>query len=67
MDDVPDLGAIVKATYTKEMFGSDEITPLLTLELRLGEGTGALAAVPLVRLAAVGVVDVATFQEWGLA
>jgi nicotinate-nucleotide--dimethylbenzimidazole phosphoribosyltransferase len=43
------------------------LAPLLTLELRLGEGTGALAAVPLVRLAAVGVVDVATFQEWGLA
>ena len=43
------------------------LAPLLTLELRLGEGTGALAAVPLVRLAAVGVVEVATFQEWGLA
>ena len=43
------------------------LAPLLTLELRLGEGTGALAAVTLVRLAAVGVVDVATFQEWGLA
>jgi len=43
------------------------LAPLLTLEMRLGEGTGALAAVPLVRLAAVGVVDVATFQEWGLA
>ena len=43
------------------------LAPLLTLEMRLGEGTGALAAVPLVRLAAVGVVGVATFQEWGLA
>ena len=43
------------------------LAPLLTLELRLGEGTGALAAVTLVRLAAVGVVEVATFQEWGLA
>ena len=43
------------------------LAPLLALELRLGEGTGALAAVPLVRLAAVGVTDVATFQEWGLA
>ncbi|MEP6758600.1 MAG: nicotinate-nucleotide--dimethylbenzimidazole phosphoribosyltransferase [Actinomycetota bacterium] len=41
--------------------------PLLTLDLRLGEGTGALAAVSLVRLAAVSVVNVATFQEWGLA
>ena len=41
--------------------------PLLDLEMRLGEGSGALAAVPLVRLAAAAVVDVATFQEWGLA
>ncbi len=43
------------------------LEPLLTLDLRLGEGTGALAAVPLVQLAAIGVVEVATFQEWGLA
>lgn len=40
--------------------------PLLDLGLRLGEGTGALAAVPLVRLAARAVVDVATFDEWGV-
>jgi threonine synthase len=32
MDDVPDLESIVKATYTREIFGSDEITPLKTLE-----------------------------------
>jgi len=32
MDDVPDLGRIVRATYTKEIFGSDDITPLKTLE-----------------------------------
>jgi nicotinate-nucleotide--dimethylbenzimidazole phosphoribosyltransferase len=38
--------------------------PLLDLGLRLGEGTGALAAVPLMRMAARAVVDVATFQEW---
>ena len=41
--------------------------PLLDLEMRLGEGTGALAAVPLVRLAAAAVVNVATFEEFGLA
>jgi nicotinate-nucleotide--dimethylbenzimidazole phosphoribosyltransferase len=41
--------------------------PLLELDLRLGEGTGALAAVPLVKLAAASVVEVATFEEWGLA
>lgn len=43
------------------------LEPLLDLDLRLGEGTGALAAVPIVRLAAVAVTDVATFEEWGLA
>jgi nicotinate-nucleotide--dimethylbenzimidazole phosphoribosyltransferase len=41
-------------------------TPLLDLGLRLGEGSGALAAVPLVKLAARCVTDVATFEEWGL-
>ena len=40
--------------------------PLLDLDLRLGEGSGALAALPLVGLAAAAVVEVATFQEWGL-
>ena len=32
MDDVPDLEAIVRATYTKQTFGSADITPLKTLE-----------------------------------
>jgi len=41
--------------------------PLLDLGLRLGEGSGALAALPLVRLAAACVTDVATFEEWGLS
>ncbi|MGH2694081.1 MAG: nicotinate-nucleotide--dimethylbenzimidazole phosphoribosyltransferase [Actinomycetota bacterium] len=41
--------------------------PLLDLELRLGEGSGALLAVPLIRLAAAAVVEVATFAEWGRA
>ena len=42
------------------------MVPLLDLGLRLGEGTGALAAVPLVRMAAAAVSEVATFEEWGL-
>lgn len=42
------------------------IEPLIDLGLRLGEGTGALSAIPLVRLAVASVVDVATFQEWGM-
>ena len=37
--------------------------PLIDLGLRLGEGTGA-GALPLVRLAAKCVIDVATFDEW---
>lgn len=41
--------------------------PLLDLGLRLGEGSGGLAAIPLVRLAAACATDVATFEEWGLA
>jgi nicotinate-nucleotide--dimethylbenzimidazole phosphoribosyltransferase len=39
---------------------------LIDLDLRLGEASGALAAVPLIRLAAAAVTDVATFDEWGL-
>ena len=40
--------------------------PLLDLDLRLGEGSGALLAVPLIRMAAAVVTDVATFGEWGI-
>ncbi|MEX0984116.1 MAG: nicotinate-nucleotide--dimethylbenzimidazole phosphoribosyltransferase [Actinomycetota bacterium] len=43
------------------------MAPVLDLDLRLGEGSGALVALPLIRLAAVAVTDVATFQERGLA
>lgn len=39
--------------------------PLLELDLRLGEASGALFALPLVRLAAAAVVRVATFDELG--
>jgi nicotinate-nucleotide--dimethylbenzimidazole phosphoribosyltransferase len=41
--------------------------PLLDLGLRLGEGSGALAALPLVKIAAAAVIEVATFDEWGLS
>ena len=43
------------------------LEPLLDLELRLGEGSGAVLAVPIVRMAAAAVTDVATFAEWGLS
>jgi nicotinate-nucleotide--dimethylbenzimidazole phosphoribosyltransferase len=42
------------------------LEPLLDLGMRLGEASGAMAALPLVRLASTVVVDVATFEEWGL-
>ena len=38
--------------------------PVLDLGMRLGEGSGALLALPIVRMAAAGVTDVATFAEW---
>ena len=37
---------------------------LLNLNMRLGEGSGAMAAVPLITMACSGVTDVPTFQEW---
>ena len=39
-------------------------TPLLDLDMRLGEGSGAMAAVPLVAMACAGITDVPTFGEW---
>jgi nicotinate-nucleotide--dimethylbenzimidazole phosphoribosyltransferase len=37
---------------------------LLDLGMRLGEGSGAMVAVPIVRAACDAVVEVATFAEW---
>ena len=37
---------------------------LLDLGMRLGEGSGAMAAVPLVRMACAGITDVPTFTEF---
>ncbi len=39
------------------------LTPLLDLQLRLGEGTGGLLAVPLLRAAVAALHDVATLDE----
>lgn len=39
-------------------------SPLLDLEMRLGEGSGAMAAVPLIAMACAGITDVPTFAEW---
>lgn len=38
--------------------------PILDLSMRLGEGSGAMAAVPLIAMACAGVTEVPTFQEW---
>jgi len=36
----------------------------LVLHMRLGEGTGAMAAVPIIQMACAGVSDVPTLTEW---
>jgi len=41
--------------------------PLLDLRMRLGEGTGALLAVPLLRAAAATLAEMATFDEAGVS
>ena len=38
--------------------------PLLDLDMRIGEGSGAMAAVPLVAMACAGVTEVPTYDEW---
>jgi nicotinate-nucleotide--dimethylbenzimidazole phosphoribosyltransferase len=41
-----------------------EKRPLLDLEMRLGEASGAMVAVPIIRMACAAVVEVPTFGEW---
>lgn len=43
------------------------LAPLVDLQMRLGEGTGALLAVPIVRSAAAVLAGMATFAEAGFA
>ena len=40
------------------------LEPLISLDLRLGEASGAMAAVPLVKMACAAVTEVSTFTEW---
>ena len=44
-----------------------DLVPLVDLDLRLGEGTGAALAVPLVEAAARVVREMATFDEAGVS
>jgi nicotinate-nucleotide--dimethylbenzimidazole phosphoribosyltransferase len=53
-----------------EMCGSlpeVDARPLLDLEMRLGEGTGAALAMPLLRSAAAVMRDMATFASAGVS
>lgn len=43
------------------------LTPLLDLRMRLGEGTGAALAMPLIETAAATLSDMATFDEAGVS
>jgi nicotinate-nucleotide--dimethylbenzimidazole phosphoribosyltransferase len=44
-----------------------QVKPLLDLEMRLGEGSGAAVALPLLRAAAALHARMATFAEAGIA
>lgn len=43
------------------------VSPVLDLDLRLGEGTGALLALPLLRASCAMVADMATFESAGVS
>jgi nicotinate-nucleotide--dimethylbenzimidazole phosphoribosyltransferase len=43
------------------------LEPVLTLDLRLGEGTGALLALPLLNAAAATLAEMATFDSAGVS
>lgn len=49
------------------MLESLGVDPLLSLDMRLGEGTGALLALPLLRAAAVMLSEMATFDSAGVS
>lgn len=69
----PDARGYLIASHRSSELGHGAILealglrPLLDLELRLGEGTGAALAVPLLRAAVAVLDEMATFAEAGVA
>ncbi len=51
------------ATVGLEALG---LVPLVDLQMRLGEGTGAVLAIPIVQAAAAALSEMATFEEAGI-
>lgn len=60
------LAAPVSPDGTAAMARRLDLEPVVDLETGMGEGVGALLALPIVRLAARVVVDVTTGDEWGV-
>ncbi len=66
------VGSMIAATRSPEpghaaVLGRLGLEPFLDLRLRLGEGTGAVLALPLVRGAVAILTDMATFEEAGIS
>jgi len=55
-----------EAAHTTAL-GRLDLTPLLELDMRLGEGTGALLAIPLIAASAAALGEMLTFEEAGVA
>lgn len=49
------------------VFKKLEVTPIMDLAMRLGEGSGAAMAIPIIRLACVLHANMATFEEAGVS
>ena len=66
------VGSMIAATRSPEpghapVLEALGLEPLLDLRLRLGEGTGAALALPLVRAAVAILTDMATFESAGIS
>jgi len=67
----PAMGSMIAAHRSSEpghavVLGALGLRPLLELDLRLGEGSGAALALPLVRAALAILADMATFESAGV-